>query len=76
MDAIATLLEARFVYYDDLQKTPLSERGELEVPRLKMARFVDIRDNLETLKGQIPTVAASDPPAFNFDLDTVEGGYD
>ena len=76
VDAIATLLEARFVYSDDLDKTPLTERGVLEVPRLKMNRFVDIQDNLETLKGQLPTIAANDPPAFNFDLDTIEGGFD
>lgn len=76
VDAMATLLEGRFVYYDDLEKTPLSERGVLEVPRLKMKRFVDVQDNLETLKGQIPTIASNDPPAFNFDLDTVEGGFD
>lgn len=64
------------MYYDDLDKTPLSERGALEVPRLKMPRFADIRDNLEALKGMIPSVASADPCAFNFDLDTVEGGFD
>ena len=76
VDAIATLLEARFVYQDDLERTPLSERGSLEVPRLKMMNFTDIRDNLDTLKGQIPEVASNDPPAFNFTLDMLEGGFD
>ena len=76
VDAIATLLEARFVYSDDLDKTPLTERGVLEVPRLKMRRFIDIQDNLDTLKGADPTVSSGDPPAFNFDLDTIEGGFD
>jgi len=76
VDAIATLLEARFVYYDDQEKTPLSERGSIPIPHLKMDRFAYLRVDLEELKGQIPTIASSDPPAFNFDLDTVEGGFD
>lgn len=75
-EIIATLLEARFVYFDDLDKTPLSERGELEIPHLKMIKYAYLRSDLEDLKGQIPSVATADPPAFNFDLDTVEGGYD
>ena len=76
VDVIATLLEARFVYYDDVEKTPLSERGQLEIPNLKMPRYAYLRETLEDLKGQIPTVASSDPPAFNFDLDTISGGFD
>jgi len=76
VDAIATLLEARFVYNDDQEKTPLSERGSIPVPHLKMDRFTYLRADLEELKGQLPNIAPSDPPAFNFDLDTVEGGFD
>ena len=76
VDVIAVLLEARYVYYDDLEKTPLTERGSLEIPHIKMDRFGYLRADLEELKGQIPTIASNDPPAFNFDLDTVEGGFD
>ena len=64
------------MYYDDLKKTPLSERGELEIPNLKMPRYAYLRDVLDALKGMIPSVASSDPCAFNFDLDTIEGGFD
>lgn len=76
IDVIAKLLEAMFIYCDDLDKTPLTERGKLEIPHIKMDRFAYLRANLDDLKGQIPTVATSDPPAFNFDLDTLEGGFE
>ena len=76
VDIIATLLEARFVYYDDQEKTPLSVRGDIEVPYLRMDRFGYLRAQLEDLKGQLPSIASNDPPAFNFDLNTTSGGFD
>lgn len=73
VDVMATLLEARFVYYDDLEKTPLTMRGTLEVPYLKMARFAHLRGDLDDLKGSLPSIEA---PAFNFDINTTTGGFD
>lgn len=76
VDTIGQLLEARFVYYEDLEKTPLTERGTIIIPHLKDLRFLSLRQSLIDLRGMIPTVSADDPPAFNFDLDVLEGGFD
>ena len=73
IDVSATLLEARFVYFEDLDKTPLTERGTLEVPYLKMARFLHLRENLDDLKGQVPSI---EPSTFNFDLTRTQGGFE
>jgi len=73
VSAIADLLEARCVYNDDLSKTPLTERGALEIPHIKMDRFFYIRGMLDELKGQVSSIEV---PGFNFDLDTTEGGFD
>ena len=73
---IGILIESRFVYNDDLEKTPLSIRGELIVPNLKMAQFVYLRADLDDLRGMLPTISAGDPPAFNFDINASEGGFD
>lgn len=73
---IGHLLEAMFIYSEDREKTPLTERGELIIPNIKDAQFLSIRESLKDLKGMIPTVSSDDPPAFNFDLNVTEGGYD
>lgn len=73
---ISALLESRYVYQEDRDKTPLSERGDMIIPHIRDQQFVSLRADLEGLKGQLPTVASNDPPAFNFDLDVTEGGYD
>ena len=73
---ISALLESRYVYQEDRDKTPLTERGAMIIPHIKDPQFVSLREDLEGLKGQLPTIAPDDPPAFNFDLDVTEGGYD
>ncbi len=65
-----------FIYTEDRDKTPLTERDEMILPHIKDAQFLSIRESLKDLKGQLPSVASDDPPAFNFDLDVTEGGYD
>ena len=74
--SIGQLLEAMFIYAEDRDKTPLTERDEMIIPHIKDAQFLSIRESLKDLKGQLPTIASDDPPAFNFDLDVTEGGYD
>ena len=70
---IATLIEAHLKYLEDLGKTPLSERGDLEVPSIHMPKYTYMLQALDELKGSDSTIEA---PAFNFDLDTLEGGFD
>ena len=76
VSVISALLESRYVYQEDRDKTPLTERGAMIIPHIKDSQFVSLREDLKALKGQLPTIASSDPPAFNFDLDVTEGGYD
>jgi hypothetical protein len=76
VDVISKLLEARYVYQEDLDKTPLTERDGMIIPHLKDAQFLSLREALFDLKGMLPTISADDPPAFNFDLDVLEGGFD
>jgi hypothetical protein len=66
---IANLIEAHYVYVDDLNRTPLSERGNLTRPYLS----VSMKQILDNLKGQDESIEA---PAFNFRTDTTQGGYD
>ena len=73
---ISALLESRYVYQEDRDKTPLTERGAMIIPHIKDPQFVSLRGDLEGLKGILPSVSPDDPPAFNFDLDVTEGGYD
>ena len=71
---IAELIEAHLKYVEDLDKTPLSERGDnISPPSLHMPKYAHARAILEDLKG---SDASIEPPAFNFDLDTIEGGFD
>lgn len=57
-----------------MDKTPLTERGDnLELPSLRMPKYAHLRFILEDLKG---ADASIEGPAFNFDLDTLEGGFD
>lgn len=73
---ISALLESRYVYQEDRDKTPLTERGAMIIPHIKDAQFVSLRSDLEGLKGILPSVSSDDPPAFNFDLNVTQGGYD
>ncbi len=73
---IGKLLEAMFIYSEDREKTPLTERGDLIIPHIKDDQFLSIRKSLFDLKGMLPTTASTDPPAFNFDLNVTQGGYD
>ena len=71
---IAELLEAHLKYIDDLDKTPLTERGDnIRPPSLDMPQYVHIKLMLDNLKGADATI---EPPAFNFDLDVLEGGFE
>ena len=76
VDIIGQLLESRFVYNEDRDKTPLQERGPMIIPHIKDDQFLSLRRALFDLKGMLPQVSPGDPPAFNFDLNTVEGGFD
>ena len=76
VDIIGQLLESRFVYVEDRDKTPLTERGPMIIPHLKDDQFLSLRKALIDLKGMLPTISADDPPAFNFTLDQLEGGFD
>ena len=76
VDIIGQLLEAKFVYYEDRDKTPLSERGIMIIPHIKDDKFLSLRIALADLKGMIPSVSSADPPAFNFDIQSLEGGFD
>ena len=73
MGIIATLLESLYVYTENIDKTPLSERGDIPIPHLKMEVFFTLRSELEDLKGIVTSIEV---PGFNFDLDTTEGGFD
>jgi len=66
---ISDLLEAHYVYTDDLERTPLSERGNIIKPYLTS----DMRMMLDELKGQDDTI---EEPAFNFDTNVTSGGFD
>lgn len=76
LDIINQLLEFKFIFFEDIDKTPLTERQNLQIPHIKDDRFLSFRKALEDLKGQIPTIVPDDPPAFNFDLNVTEGGFD
>lgn len=74
---ISELLEAHIKYIEDLDKTPLTERADtITPPSLDMRKYIHMKVMLDSLKGMIPTVSSQDPCAFNFDLDTLEGGFD
>ena len=67
------MLEAHYIYADDLGRTPLSDRGELEQPHLMQGKFTSLRFELDQIKG---ADASIDPAGFNFDTDTATGGFD
>lgn len=46
------------------------------IPHLKDDQFISLRKALRDLRGMLPTISGDDPPAFNFDLDVTEGGFD
>jgi hypothetical protein len=70
---IAFLLEAHFIYANDLSRTPLSERGNLKPPHLMNDEFIPQRFELDQVKGADESI---DPAGFNFDTDTTTGGFD